>query len=65
MNKILNSASRLVFLILTVALVVLTFTKIVSADQFITLAGMAFGYYFGSRNQNIELVDNGELLEDE
>lgn len=45
-NPILTSASKLVFILITLALIVLTFKKIVDAKDFIVLAGMAFTYYF-------------------
>ena len=44
--KITQSATKMVFLLLTVALVALTFLKVVDAKDFITLTSMAFVYYF-------------------
>lgn len=44
--KIFNSASKLVFVILALALVVGVFKHIVDAKDFITLVSMAFTYYF-------------------
>ena len=49
MSKIYTSASRLVFLILAVSLVGLTFKGMVDPKDFVALTSMAFGYYFGSR----------------
>jgi hypothetical protein len=43
---ILTSASRIVFILMAVALVGLTFLRIVDAKDFITLAATAFTYYF-------------------
>lgn len=44
--RILQSASKIVFLMLTFALITLTFKGIVPATDFVQLAGMAFVYYF-------------------
>lgn len=55
MNKLLSSASKLVFLLMTVALIVLTFIGKVDAKDFIVLASMVFTYYFsnkGSQDNN-------------
>lgn len=49
--KIFHSASRIVFILLTFALVVLTFTGKVEAKDFITLTGMAFVHFF-NKSQN-------------
>lgn len=47
--KLLSSASKVVFILLAVALVALTFLKIVDAKDFITLAAMAFTFYFSNK----------------
>ena len=44
--EILKSASKIVFLLMSVALIVLTFVGIVSGEMFFTALGMVFGYYF-------------------
>lgn len=44
--SILNSASKIVFILMALALIVLSFLKIVDAKDFILLCGMAFTYYF-------------------
>lgn len=46
MNNILNSASKTVFVLMTIALIGLTAFKVVDAKDFIVLASMAFTYYF-------------------
>jgi len=46
MDKIYQSASKLVFIIMAISLVALTFARIVDAKDFIVLASMAFTYYF-------------------
>lgn len=51
---IFKSASRIVFILLAVALVVLTFTGKVEAKDFITLTSMAFTYYFAARSKKEE-----------
>lgn len=45
-EKIYNSATKIVFIIMALALVVLTFARIVDAKDFIVLASMAFAFYF-------------------
>ena len=45
---ILKSASKIVFILITVALCVFTFMGIVSGEMFFTAVGMVFGYYFKS-----------------
>lgn len=44
--KIFQSASRVVFILMAVAVVILTFLRIVEAKDFIALAGMAFVHFF-------------------
>lgn len=44
--KILQSASRVVFVLLTVALIALTWHGLVDPKDFVVLTGMAFTYYF-------------------
>lgn len=43
---ILKSASKLVFVLMAIAVIVLTFLKIVEAKDFMILAVSAFSYYF-------------------
>lgn len=44
--KILQSASKLVFLIMALASVAALFTNKISGEQFLVLATMAFSFYF-------------------
>lgn len=46
MDKIYTSASRTVFVLMTLAVIGLTFTGIVDPKDFLILASMAFSYYF-------------------
>lgn len=46
MQKIYSSASKLVFVLMAIALIALTAFGIVDAKDFIILAGMAFTFYF-------------------
>jgi hypothetical protein len=46
MQAIFSSASKIVFILMATALVVLTYIQIVEAKDFVMLAGMAFTYYF-------------------
>lgn len=51
--NILASASKLVFLVMTLALCLFTWFWIVEAKDFVMLVGMVFSYYF-AKNQNTE-----------
>ena len=46
MSNILKSASKIVFILMALALIALTFLKIVEAKDFVMLSSMAFTYYF-------------------
>jgi hypothetical protein len=53
--KILESASKLVFILMTIALIVLTFFGKIDAKDFMGICLMVFTYYFsnkGSENNN-------------
>ena len=50
--EIIKSASKLVFLIMTIATVVLTFMKIVEPKDFMILASMAFSFYFANKGSS-------------
>jgi len=56
-NPITQSASKLVFMLMTLALIVLTFRHIVEAKDFIVLASMSFTYYF-TKPSEPKVVDN-------
>ena len=49
MSNILSSASKIVFILVTIALVVGMFVGKISGEQFIGLATMTFAFYFGTR----------------
>ena len=49
--KILESASKIVFVALTAALIAGLFVGKVESADFIMLTGMAFTYYFAARSQ--------------
>jgi len=46
MKKIFQSASKTVFVLMALSLVILTFAGKVESKDFIVLASMAFTYYF-------------------
>jgi len=46
MSNILNSAAKIVFILMAVAVVVLTFVGKVDPKDFMVLASMAFAFYF-------------------
>ena len=51
MNEILQSATKIVLLLVVVALIALTFLKIVDAKDFISIALMIVSFYFGQKNK--------------
>lgn len=57
MNKILSSASKLVFLIITLSACIGFFMKLLEAKDFMVLASMAFSFYFAVKPTN----NNGEI----
>ena len=48
---ILKSASKLVFVLMAVAVVILTFIKIIDPKDFMMLASMAFSFYFANKGE--------------
>jgi hypothetical protein len=54
MKSIISSASKIVFITLTLGLIVLTCLRIVEPKDFVMLAGMAFTYYFSKPNQPLQ-----------
>lgn len=54
MSNILSSASKIVFILMAVAVVVLTYLGKVDAKDFIVLASMAFSFYFANKGESGE-----------
>ncbi|MFA5272324.1 MAG: hypothetical protein WC412_08345 [Candidatus Omnitrophota bacterium] len=52
--KILESASKIVFILMAIATVGLTFIRVVEAKDFMILAGMAFTFYFSNKGTEKE-----------
>lgn len=52
--KVFQSASRIVFILMAAATVVLTFTGKVDAKDFIALAGMAFVHFFNNSSKTVD-----------
>ena len=52
MDKIYTSASKIVFILMAVAVVVLTFIGKVDPKDFMMLAGMAFSFYFANKGNS-------------
>lgn len=50
MKNIFNSASKIVFILMAVAVVGLTFMNKVVPKDFMMLSGMVFSYYFSRQN---------------
>jgi len=57
MQNIYTSASKIVFILMAVAVIVLTFVGKIDPKDFMTLAGMAFTFYFTNKGS----VDNNYL----
>ncbi len=48
-TKLFESASKIVFIVMTLAVVAALFTGKITGDQFMVLAGMTFAFYFSSK----------------
>lgn len=58
---IIKSASKLVFVLMALATIVLTFLHIITGEQFLVLASMAFSFFFSYKSDNKEnLPYNGK-----
>lgn len=53
-HPILKSASKIVFILMAVAVIVLTFTGKVDPKDFMMLAAMAFSFYFANKGETDE-----------
>lgn len=49
MNNILSSASKIVFILMAVALIAGLFMRIISAEQFLVPLAAVFAFYFGKQ----------------
>jgi hypothetical protein len=49
--EILKSASKIVFVLMTLATIGALFTDKVTGEQFLLLAGMAFSFYFSNKGE--------------
>lgn len=54
MQNIISSASKIVFILMAVAVVILTFIGIVDPKDFMILASMAFSFYFANKGNPTE-----------
>lgn len=54
MQNIISSASKIVFILMAVAVVILTFIGIVDPKDFMILASMAFSFYFANKGNPAE-----------
>lgn len=52
MEEIYTSASKIVFILMAVAVIVLTFTGKVDPKDFMMLAAMAFSFYFANKGDS-------------
>ena len=53
MNKILGSASKLVFILMALATVAAMFVGRITGEQFMVLSAMAFSFYFSNNGETI------------
>lgn len=44
--RIFNSASKIVFVMMAGGVIAFTATKVITGEQFLSIAGMAFAFYF-------------------
>lgn len=51
MNNILNSASKIVFIMMAIGVHIMAFTNKISGEQYMILAGMAFTFYFANKGE--------------
>jgi hypothetical protein len=51
MAKILSSASKIVFIVMALAVVAGLFTKVIDPKDFMVLASMAFTFYFANKGE--------------
>jgi len=51
MENIYTSASKIVFILMAIAVIVLTFIGVVDPKDFMMLAGMAFSFYFANKGE--------------
>lgn len=49
--NILNSASKIVFIMMAIGVHVMAFTGKISGEQYMVLAGMAFTFYFANKGE--------------
>jgi hypothetical protein len=52
MTSILKSASKIVFIVMALAVVAGLFTKVIDPKDFMVLASMAFTFYFANKGSN-------------
>lgn len=50
--EILKSASKIVFIMMAVATIILTFFKILDGKDFMILSSMAFSFYFANKGES-------------
>lgn len=56
MSKIVTSASKIVFILITITACVGFIMKIMEAKDFMLLASMAFSFYFANKGDNTKEV---------
>ncbi|QQR82475.1 hypothetical protein IPJ70_04340 [Candidatus Campbellbacteria bacterium] len=54
MSKIYTSASKMVFILMAIATIVGMFMGKIDPKDFLTLASMAFAFYFANKGENTQ-----------
>ena len=63
-ETILKSATKIVFILMAIALIVFTFIWIVEAKDFIQLINLVFAYYFIKQANEKPKVDENKNLQE-
>ena len=63
MEPIYNSATKIVFILIALALIGLTFTGKIEPKDFIILASMVFTYYFSKPQPNTQTTQISPIIE--
>ena len=57
MSQIFSSASKIVFILISIAVIGLTFTGKLDPKDFMVLASSVFAFYFGKQQQDTQITD--------
>lgn len=57
MSQIFSSASKIVFILISISVIGLTFTGKLDPKDFMVLASSVFAFYFGKQQQDPQITD--------